>query len=186
MIKLHMEQQPAKLALTITDPVLNIKTSPPKMQLSTEPAVVEIRRTEGKLEIDQYPCRYSRGIKNNFDFAFDAAQEGKRIALEAVGRIAAEGDRLGNIESGENAIANIATEANFPEPPDVVLAYVESPRIHYEPGRLEFNPSDAKLNLDLQRGTVDLDLQRGKVAGQITQYQNIRFWTTNPDVDIWA
>lgn len=179
-----MEQQPAKLALSITDPELNIKTTPPQIQLSTEPAIVEIRRTEGKMEIDQYPCRYSIGFKNNFDLAFDAAQEGKRIVLETVGRIAAEGDRIGRIESGENAIANIATEANFPEAPDITWAYVDSPNIHYEPGKLEFNPIDAKLNLELRRGTVDLDLQRGKVTGQMAQYQNIRFWTTNTDLDI--
>lgn len=186
MLKLNIAQQPAKLALNIKDPFLNIRTTPPQIQLSTEPAIVEINRTEGKLEIDQYPCRYSIGFKNNFDFAYDFAQEGKQSVLAAVGEIAAEGDRLARIESKENAIANIATESMFSDPADVVWARVESPNIHYQPGKVEFNPIYGKVNLDLERGTVSLELQRGEVKGQISQYQNIRFWTTNSKVDMWV
>lgn len=185
MIKLNMEQQPAKLSLEITDPVLRIETTPPQIQLSSEPAIVEINRTDGKLEINQYPCRYSIGFKNVFDFAYDAAQEGKRIVLETIGRIAAEGDRISHIESGENAIANIATESNFPEPPDVTWARTASPEINYQPGTIEFNPIYGKVNLNLKRGTVNLELQRGEVHGRISQYQSVRFWTTQSNVDLW-
>lgn len=186
MLKLNIMQQPAKLALNITDPFLNIRTTPPRIQLETEPAIVEIHRTEGKLEIDQYPCRYSIGLKNNADFSYDFAQEGKQAVLVAIGEIAAEGDRLARIESKENAIANIATESNFPSPLEIVWARVAPPDIHYQPGKVEFNPIHGKVNLDLKQGTVDLELQRGEVKGQITQYQNIRFWTTKSDVDLWG
>lgn len=184
MLKLNMRQQPAKLDLNITNPKIHLKTTPPKIKLTTEPTIVEIRRVEGKLEIDQYPCRYSIGFKNNTDLSYDFAQEGKRLALEAIGQIAAEGDRIASIESGENAIANIAAEANFLEPPDITWARIELPNFNYQPGKVEFNPIRGKVNLELERGTVDLELQRGEVRGSIAQYQKIRFWTTEGKFDM--
>lgn len=179
-----MLQQPAKLELNISDPILNIRTKQPKINLSTEPAVVEIRRIDGKMEIDQYPSRYSIGYKNMADFSRDNAQDAMQIILETIGNIAAEGDRLARIESKENAIANISSERSIQEPLDIVWARTNSPKIHFQPGRVEFNPIRGKLNLTLDRGTVDLDLQRGEVRGQITQYQNVRFWTTPNTVDM--
>ncbi|MEG6585000.1 DUF6470 family protein [Dendrosporobacter sp. 1207_IL3150] len=186
MIQLNISQQPAKLELNISDPKLNIKTTPPKILMTTEPAVVEINRTDGKLEIDQYPCRYSIGFKNSFDLLHDAAQEGRQAALEGVGRIAAEGDRLARVESKEDAIVNIASETTIKEPYEITWARIASPNLHYEPGKVEFNPIYGKLNLDLERGTVDLELQRGEVKGRITQYQNVRFWTSQSNLDLWA
>lgn len=184
MLKLNISQQPAKLELNITNPMLNLKTKAPKLNLSTEPAIVEIRQIKGKLEIDQYPCRYSIGFRNNADFSSDAAQEGKRIVLETIGRIAAEGNRLANIESGENAIANIATESNFSESPDITWGRIELPNFYYEPGKIEFNPVRGKLKLELDRGTVDVQLQRGEVHGTMAQYQKLRFWTTEGKYDM--
>jgi len=184
MIRLNIFQQPAKLELSITDPVLNIRTTSPKTQLSTQPAIVEIRRTEGKLELDFTPYRYSIGFKNNADFMRDFANEGKQAALEAVARIAQEGDRLARIESKEDAIVQMAIESNFPEPPDITWARIEPPIIHYEPGKVDFNVIRGKVDLNLQRGTVELNLQRGEVKGRITQYPSIRFWTTNNEVDM--
>lgn len=184
MLKLNISQQPAKLELNITDPVLNIKTTSPKMNLTTDPFVVEIHRIEGKLEIDHYPCRYSIGFRNNSDFSADAAQLGKQNALDYIGKVAAEGDRIASIESGESAIANIATESNFSDAPDITWARTELPKITYHQGKVEFNPSRGKVNMNFERGTVDLDLQRGQVHGNMTKYQSIRFWTSEGQYDI--
>lgn len=183
MIQLNISTKPAKLELSSTTPVLNMKTTPPKIQLSTQPAIVEIHRTDGKLEMDFTPFRYSIGLKTNTDLRRDLAKDGKQKLLEAIGNIAQAGDRMARIETKEDAIVNISAESNFQEPLDITWAHLEPPIIHYEPGKLEFNPIDGKVNLELERGTVELDPQRGQVIGRMTQYQSIRFWTTEKKVD---
>lgn len=186
MLRLNIEQTHAKLELDIKHPFLEIQTTPPKIQLDTQAAVVEIRQGQGTLEIDQYPSRASYGYKNMDDRTREIVQEAQRIALEVVGRITEEGNRMGRIESGENAIAAIAEE-RYNEPPlDVTLSPIAAPIIRYTPKPVEYNVIPAKLDLTLQRGTVDLHLQRGTVTGRLNPYNSIRMWTTGSRIDMSA
>lgn len=182
MIRLNISQQFAKLELNISEPQLNLKTTHPKVELSTEPAVLELKRVDGKMEIDQYPSRASYGYKNVSDMMREYAQEGLRAAIEAVGEIAAEGYQLTQIQNGQNQIANLARQSIFDPPPEFSWTPVERPHIYYEPGKIDSKYIQGDVDLKLQRGTVDSQLQRGQVEGYISQYQSIRFWTSNVDL----
>lgn len=178
MIRLNIEQQYAKLELSITEPTISIRTQAPQLELHTEPAVVEIRQPQGTLEIDQYPCRASYGFKTITQLNEEFAQAGIKAALEATGKIAADGDRMARIESKENVIVALAKESTAPKPVEVVLMSVPPPIIRYHPRLPEYRVEQGTFNARFQRGTVDVQLQRGTVKGYMAQYPSIRMWTT--------
>lgn len=186
MLRLNISQQYAKLDINTTRPVLNLQATSPQIQIDSEPAKLEIRQAKGELEIDNTPYRYSIGIKNIQEMARDNAQAGRQTALETIGRIAEEGNRLASIENGGNPIADMAAESSIVEAPEITWSHIEPPNINYRmtPAQIEVTPG--KLDINLQRGTVDSNLQRGTVDIRIGQYQSIKFWTTENKYDMRA
>lgn len=186
MLCLNISQQYAKIAINTTRPQLNLQTTRPQIDINSQAARLEIRQATGELELDYTPYRYSIGIKNIQDMARDNAREGKQTALETIGRIAQEGDRMARIETKENAIAEMSAEANLPELPELIWVPIEKPDISYKfnPAQIEYIPGN--LDINLRRGTVDANLDRGTVDIRIAQYQNVRFWTTENKYDMQA
>ncbi|MBC8015444.1 MAG: hypothetical protein H7X79_06835 [Sporomusaceae bacterium] len=183
MLILNVATQPIRTEYAIQKSVLNLQTTIPKIEISTEAATLDIRQSLGQLEIDATPCRYARGIKNLADFSRDNAQAGRDAAMEAIGRTAEEGNRLARIESGENAIANMAADTNTVPIPEVVLAHVPLPDISYTPNTPKIEVIDGKLDINFERGTVQGDFQPGAVNINVAQYPSIKMWTTENKVD---
>ncbi len=173
MLRINIATQPTRLEYTINNAKLNLQSTQPKVQLETTPATVEIRQPQGELTIDNYPCRYSIGLRNIADFAEDFAALGRQTVMDTIAQIAQEGDQLARIESKANAIADIAANSTVSEVLDITYAHIASPDIHYQANPVQFNPIDGKVDLTLQRGTVQGDYQRGSVNIQISQYPSI-------------
>ncbi|HWR45787.1 DUF6470 family protein [Sporomusa sp.] len=184
MIRLNISQQYAKIEMTTERPYLGIKTTSPKISMETQAAKLEIRQPRGELEIDNRPFRASYGIKDHSEFLRDRAELGRQTALEAVGRIAEEGDRMAAIESGEAAIANIAADANSPPVPEITWAPLEKPIIQYIAHKPEFTPVKGNLTINIQPGTVDYDYRPGEVNIRMAQYPSITMWTTDSTIDL--
>ncbi len=184
MLILNVATQPIKTEYTTQKASLDSQTTLPKIQIDTQAAKLEIRQPEGKLEIDQTPCRYALGIKNMQDFSRDNAQEGRNSAIEAIGRIVDEGNRLGSIESGENAVVEIAADTNSPPPGELTLAYIPLPDIHFTRNPPQIHATEGKLDINLQRGNVEGDFTPGKVGVNVTQYPSIKMWTSPNKVDL--
>lgn len=186
MLCLNISSQNAKLSINTTRTIFNLKITNPQIQIDSEPAKLDIRQAKGELEIDNTPYRYSIGIKNIQDMARDNAQAGRQTALETIRRIAEEGDRLANIANGGNPIADIAAESNVAEAPEITWAYIEPPSINYKVIPAQISVIPGKLDIDLQRGTVNSNLERGTVDIRVAQYQSIKFWTTENKYDMRA
>lgn len=184
MLRLHIEQQPARIGLNITDPFLEIRTTPPRMEMNTESAVVEIQSTLGHFEFDFTPTRASYGLKTNMEFMFDYAERGRQAVLESIGKRAQDGDRMAAVYNSSNAFAELAKEAMAPPDVELVWAPLAKPDITYISGELRFNPRPGKLDIQSERGQVNTQLRRGQVDITVDQYASIRFWTTQADVDM--
>lgn len=182
MLRINISTQPIRLDYTINNAQLNLKTTQPKVQLQTTAATLEIHQPRGVLTIDQTPCRYSIGLKNVADFARDNATLGLQTAMEAIAQIAQEGDQLARIESSFNAIVDIAANSTISDIPDITYAHIASPNIHYQANPVQFNATDGKVDLTLQRGTVKGEYQRGNVDIQVTQYPSIEISTVDVKV----
>ena len=146
--------------------------------MDSEAAVVEISQPRGRLEIDQYPCRASYGLKNLADRTRDFAEAGRQAALEATAKIAADGDRMAHIETKEDVIVNLAAESNVPEQLEVGIVSVAPPDIRFFLQPPEYQVTPANLSIQYYPGTLDVHYNPGAVNGYMVQYQSIRFWTT--------
>lgn len=187
MLTLNISQQPAKMEITTVRADNNLTTTPPRLLLDTEAATVEIRQPKGELEIDWRPFRASYGIKDSGEFSRDNAARGQQIALETIGRIADEGNRLARIESGQDVVAELATEANTPSTPEVVWTWLEPPAIKYTAHQPEFRPTPARFSTELIRGTVNIDYEPYQFNLRMVQYPSITMWVTGyNDIDIRA
>lgn len=186
MIRIQMQQQYAKLGLEITPPQIELKTTKAEIQLETKAAVVEMHTEPGVLEIDQTPCRRSLGLKNNTDFNADYVEAGRQGALDAIANIVYQGDQMAAIENHDNVIASMAAANSIQEPGELVWARIESPIIHYQPGKVTYNVSRPKINLDYRAGTVENTLHRGTVRGYLLQEPELKIWTTGSRVDVSA
>ncbi|HWR06979.1 DUF6470 family protein [Sporomusa sp.] len=184
MIRLNISQQDAKIEITTERSYLGIKTTPPVMTMESQAATLEIRQPRGELEIDYTPLRASYGIKDPAEFSRDCAEYGRQAGLEAVGRIAQEGDRMAAIESGEAAIPNIAADTNSPPAPEITWAHLEKPIVNYIVHPPEFTFVAGHLTINVQPGTVDCDYHPGTINLRVVQYPSIRMWTTDTAIDL--
>lgn len=182
MLRINITTQPIRMDYKIDNAKLNLQTTQPKVQMETKSATVEIHQPRGELTIDNYPCRYSIGLKNVADFARDNATLGRQTAMETIARIAQEGDQLARIEIKTYAIADIAANSTISEVPDITYARIASPDISYQANPVQFNPTDGNVDLTLQRGTVQGDYIPGSVDVQVTQYPSIEISTVDVKV----
>lgn len=185
MLRINISQQYAKINLDIKDPQIELQTNMPQLEIHTEAAKVEISSGSGVLSIDQTPCRESLGLKTNGALTRAAAEEGKRIAFETIGRMSEEGDRMMRIESHEDAVVNIATEKNIPEPVDVEWQSINPPIIEYRPTPVRYNPIPGKVETQLHWGRVESNFESGKVTVSMAQYGKVDIWVTgNMDMKV--
>jgi len=139
LARLEIRQTFARLGLETTRPVQEIAQPKPDLGLTQRPARLTIERVPGRLVIDQSQAWAASGLKDPLTLARDIAAEGRAAALEGIARIAEEGDRMQAIESGENAIATIATEKALPPPADFTITLMPPPfsvKMRYTPTRL--------------------------------------------------
>lgn len=186
MLTLNISQQYGKIDITTTRASSEITTTHPQLNMETEPATVEIRQPKGELKIDWEPFRASYGIKTSSQFARDCAERGRQKAMEAIEGIVQDGNRMAQIETGEDVIVALATEANFPPAPEINLAYLEPPAIHYTAHKPEFNPTPGRVNFKFIPGRIDVNYQPATVNIRMAQYPSIKMWVTDNTVDISA
>ncbi|MHB8125588.1 MAG: DUF6470 family protein [Desulfitobacteriaceae bacterium] len=173
MLQINISTRPIRLDYTIQNAHLNLQSTRSTVQMETSPTSLEIRQPRGELTIDQTPCRYSIGLKNNMDFVRDNAALGRQTAMDTIARIAEEGDQLARIESKSNALADIAANSTLSEVPDITWAPIALPNINYRANPVQFNAIVGKVNFTILPGTIQGNYQPGSVDIRVTQYPSV-------------
>lgn len=119
----------------------------PSLHIQTTPGRMELPKLKGDLSIDQYPSRASYNIKSIPDTTRDDAQRGYQTALATIGRIAADGDAVANLQSTVGALAAAAAE---PIPAAVDLVSISRPDIRYQVNRQPGNYEPVKVSVDVK------------------------------------
>lgn len=184
MLSINVSTQPIKMEFNSRKASLDLTTTGAELNIVTEAATLEIHQQSGELEIDQTPCRSAYGLRNMPDFVRDCAQAGMNSAVAAVGRIAEEGNRLASIESGENAVANMAADSTVHTPIEITLAYVPLPDIRYTPHAVEITATNSQLTISSHPGSIQGDFRPGRVDINVAQYPSINIWTGENKVNM--
>jgi len=114
-MSMEIRTTPALIGIDRVPSRLEMQSQDAQMNLHHKEAKINLHIELPKIQIDQYDARASAGLKNTFDITKEAAQRGQQQALEAIGSIAEDGDRLQAIEAGGNAIAEIAKKNSHTE-----------------------------------------------------------------------
>ena len=175
--QMHIQTTKAELGLTISEPKQQIKQPAPDMQISQPAAQMTIQTTEGQLHIDQTQLRADLGLYTFTEFARNAAQKGEQIIKQGIARRAREGEQLGDIANGNNAIASIAASKNKNmQQKQLGIKFIPS----YGAVKLTYTPADVQIDVQTNKPKIDVTINKpvhnytpGKVSVDLLQKPSI-------------
>lgn len=190
-LTLQIHSQPARLGMESRRAELEIQQPQALLEITQPPARMSIDQGPGRLEIDSSAARAALGGFSTLELTAQIADQARQVALQAIGDIAAEGDRLGAIESTPAkgaVIADIArdrqdsgiTPIDYAAPPSthpVSITYMPHPtqidwqlgrvNIHSTPRPPEYTYHSGMLRIYLeQRPELQIDV-RGRYMNQV-------------------
>lgn len=163
---LDMHSVSEKLAISSSQPQMNIHNHYPKLNIKREKGGLELSSRNISAKIDGYPCRRQFGESTVGDAIAEESEAGRESLLTFIGDSAQQGDRLGRMQPG--AIAENAAERvpklesgrkgySYPAPPQLSWEpnYLT---IHYTPDRLSFTADAVKPDIEAVPGRVDVSV----------------------------
>lgn len=124
----------AKIGIQTTRPFLEMRQPQGELQIKQQRIKMVVDRELPRVLIDQSACFQECGLKPPSVVAAEAAQLARQKALEYMAIMAAEGDRLGQIENaGEDAIGELSLESMEREnSTEWNIAFIPQSRPQYE------------------------------------------------------
>jgi hypothetical protein len=173
-------QQSAMLGVKTTYPKLELKTSSAVVQRNPGSVDLKIRRTEGGLKLDSSPAREAIGYYSPKAFTRMIAQKGNKVAMEGIGRRAAEGSEMVDVHKNGFVIPDIAERNAWKDPVKVEIAPKPRPRMSYTPDKIQMDVQASQDQYAVSRSQYDSHLNWGHVEVYIRQQNQIKVdWTGN-------
>ena len=160
-----------QIQINTTNARLDIQQPKGEQQLRTTMPKAIIRSEKPKVIIDQYQCFAESGLKNVMDLTREAAQLGRQAAMQAIARIAEDGNRLAQVENKmPDAIPELA-EKNAWAPErvyDIATMPMSRPKIdvvgsidiQWEMGKVNHTYTPRKPVVNYIPGKVDIYLKQ--------------------------
>lgn len=177
--QITIHQTFGKIGLQITPADLQIQKENSHVNVEYAPSETQVKYQDPDIQVDWQPVWDDIGLKGAGSVGKDIRDKGNRATLEAIGQISKNGDRLGNIASGEKkAIANIAREAyhrknrvettivSIPSKGPTYKAKTYAPEINVELGSVKVSPNNIEPKIDYRIGDISV------------------YWLQRPNVDI--
>lgn len=184
--QLRMQQTYAQIGLKTIKPVQEIEQPPADLSIKQVPAKMNIDRKPSHLEINQDQAWNELGFKNLGQLTSDHADYSKQEGLEAIARIAQEGDQLAAIERKGDPITSIAAQKANPEPADFNIAFIPS----YGSVQIQFTPAELKIDWNLGKPEIDATLHEpihrytpGRTEVYLRQMQQLQIEVIGGNLD---
>lgn len=176
--QIQIQTTNAQIGLTIPEPQQQIEQPPADMQIRQPAAELTIQTTEGQLQIDQTQARADLGFYSLPDLARNAAQKGKEMILQGIARRAREGEQLGDIARGNNALTSIAASKNENmQQKQLGIKFIPS----YGAVKLNYIPAEVEINVQRNDPQIDVTINKpvhrytpGKVSVDLLQEPSIQ------------
>jgi hypothetical protein len=145
-----IRQQDASIHVETTDPVLEVHAPPPEV-------IIDMSRTWDALTGGK-PTQFWNRIYNQFG----------QFVQHAIENTVSEYNRIGDVTSGENAVAAVAWDHLFAERPKLQIygeasvhnisfeAHITRPEINFKRGRTEVRVTPHKPEIEYHRGNVEI------------------------------
>lgn len=184
--QIQIRQQNARLGIDADIGKLDIKQPRATFEMTTELPKLEIHSEQGKLYIDSSKAWDALGHGPALETMSKIYSRAHEVALQGIAKIVEDGNRLAAIQDGGNAIAEIAKErgAEFFEFEFMGDASMDNVDVHYEPGKLDIQVKEGKVNLDTHPNPPEINYTRGKLDIYMMQYPKVEI--IPPQIDIKA
>lgn len=177
----------AKLNIETTRSQLSVQTRKANLELSHKEAKVDVHTDLPRVEVDQYECFATSGLKGILDLTKEAAQRGMQQALNYASTTAQNGDAMGAIENRSDPIPDIALKDAYPEH-EFGLDYMPKarPRITVTGGVQVTSQRNSEgisngVNGNFTPGSITMDYTPSQVKISLEQYAslNMRYERTS-------
>jgi hypothetical protein len=187
------------LSISHTDIQIGMERTPSKLNIETQNARLDLHQTYAKLNIrtdpprvliDQYECRASAGLKNDYDLLQEASQRAYQHIMEYIGQTAEDGDRLAAIQNRGNPIVDIAVRDANPQHefgigfiPKVRPAIDVTGSIQIEPV-LDENGATNGVKGDYTPGVVTYSYEPGQINVYVKRYPSVNIQYVSNNIDL--
>lgn len=174
-----------QIGININDAVLSIRQPKADLEITTKPVELNIETKQVQIKIDQSQCFSEAGLKDVFELTDDFAQRGSEAALEAIGNITDEGNRMAMIETQADPFAEIGKDKALPPPADfnIALMPVSRPKIDFE-GGLSFDPVITEVEIRSQLNPPEISATYPSIDFYMIQKPEFRFEFVGNNLDI--
>ena len=175
MLQVRISTQPTRLATTTRPATLEMNSQRAQVRIETEPAQLDVQQPEVRLSVDNSACREARGIYDSAGFSNWMAQQGQQAVQAAVSQYVQAGNRLAQIGSPANTVAQMVADRNTDrlQPVSIGWGYVPSPEIRFDVQPLAMDWSEPRLDVQVQPAKTNGTYTRGEVDIQVAQYADI-------------
>ncbi len=187
------------LSISTTNIILGIDRTPARMDIATQPAALSFRTRQAKVnihnefprvEIDQYECFATAGLKNNRDFTMNAVQKAYQKVKNHISKTVADGHAMAAIENGSDPLASIVIRDAYPEKEFGIDSIPKArPRINFTGGvDIEWERTfEGALNGivgNYAPGSVSINYDPGSADIYVKQYPSISISYTGNEIDV--
>ena len=179
--RIGIDRKPGRLEIESRNAVLMLHQKHAKVNIHTEFPIVQI---------DQYKCFASAGLKGCVDLSREWAQMGRQKVLEYTKKTVNDGNRLAAIEKGRNPIADIAERDAYPVHEfGIDCIPKERPEISVMGGEVDINPERNSEGVNngvkgkYTRGSVNEKYTPGNVKVYLLQKASMSFKCSGNNVD---
>ncbi|MEH6937384.1 DUF6470 family protein [Bacillus sp. JJ664] len=184
--QIRLQSTFAKLGLNIDKPVQEIEQPQADLSIKQPQAEMEIQRVAPTLEMDSYEARADLDLKSVSRRIEDFANEGYQGWLDAIGRMAQQGDRMMKVQQNKNALADIARENGTDPIYDTNIAFLPragSFKMSYDPGSIEINWNIHKPEIEVTPQKAITNYTPGKVTGYMDTWNELQIDFTGITID---
>ena len=174
-MQVRISTQPTRLTTTTQPASLDQRSQRAQVQVRTTEAQADIQQRTGRLRIDSYACRAARGLKNSADVTRDISQKGLLAVQETVSQYVQGGNRLAQISSPANSIAQLVANRNAGQMQPLSIAWgsLPLPDISYEMTPTRTDWSTAQIDYQVQPAQLQGSYTPGAVDTRVAQYASI-------------
>lgn len=173
-MNISIHQTYGRIGIDTTPAEININNKNADLDIKQVPAKMEIDHKLPQVHIDQYQCFYESGLKSIFDLNHDEAGKSAEIGLEAIGKIADDGDALASIENHQDVITELAQEAGIQDTNfNVDLMPKSRPKIWFD-GYLNINWIEGGVEINAIPHKPEIKAIPGSINIYMIQYPSIK------------
>ncbi|MFC0212907.1 DUF6470 family protein [Paenibacillus chartarius] len=167
-LRLSIRQTFGQIGIQTNEGSVSMESTRGEMQIQQPPAKVEMQSPAAVLTIDSSAAWDALGVGPNLATMSRIYSQSSSIALQAIAKIVADGNRMAQITNPNNAFAELAADVFERESPIQIAG---------EPGY-----NNVKVQIEAQKPTIDIQAQK-----PVIQYTpgNVNIQYTPGNVDIY-